>query len=82
MTVTKQNVVTNDQGNKLRLDILIIAITPDDSNVNSGTLFKTYGDTTPLDTNGSIGNGTATKLSTLKLEISKALMAFQDGLDR
>lgn len=67
MTVTKQNVVTNDQGQQIKVRYFNYRDNSDDSNVNSGTWFKTYGDTTPLDTNGSIGNGTATEVIHIKI---------------
>ena len=69
MTVTKLNRVINADGSEIKVRYFVFRDSMDDSATESGTWFKTFGDPTPLNTNGSIGaegEGTATEIIHLK----------------
>lgn len=69
MTVTKLNRVVNADGTEIKVRYFVFRDSMDDSVTESGTWFKTLGDPTPLNANGSIaaeGEGTATEIIHLK----------------
>lgn len=68
--VTKLNRVIDKEGREVKVRYFRYDDALEDSVVTSGTWFKTFGDPTPLNTNGSVGsegNGTATELIHIKL---------------
>ncbi|MDV7700960.1 phage portal protein [Enterococcus casseliflavus] len=69
MTVTKLNRVINADGSEIKVRYFVFRDSMDDSVKESGTWYKTYGDPTPLNSNGSVGSegqGTATEIIHLK----------------
>ena len=69
MAVTKLNRVVNSEGQEIKVRYFVFRDSVDDSTVDSGTWYKTYGDLTPLNVNGSVaseGNGTATEVIHIK----------------
>lgn len=69
MSVTKLNRVVNENGQDIKVRYFCFRDPLMDSGVESGTWYKTFGDPTPLNMNGSIGkegSGTATEVIHLK----------------
>ncbi|MGM0215057.1 PBSX family phage portal protein [Enterococcus sp. AZ109] len=69
MTVTKMNRVLTKDKQEIKVRYFVFRDAMDDSARSSGTWYKTYGDPTPLNVNGSVGsegNGTATEVIHLK----------------
>ncbi|MFD2253081.1 phage portal protein [Lactococcus formosensis subsp. bovis] len=66
MTVTKLNKVINSQGQEIKVRYFVFSDSTNDSEVENGTWYKSFGDPTLLDTNGTIGAGTATEVIHLK----------------
>lgn len=70
MTVTKLNRVIDKEGRELKVRYFVFRDSTNDSGRSSGTWYKTFGDPTPLNVNGSIGkedSGTATEIIPLKI---------------
>ncbi|OJG40526.1 PBSX family phage portal protein [Enterococcus gilvus] len=70
MSVTKLNKVVNDNGQDIKVRYFCFRDPLMDSAKESGTWYKTFGDPTPLNENGSVrkaGNGTATEVIHLKI---------------
>lgn len=70
ITVTKLNRVINSNGQEMKVRYYVFRDAMDDSARESGTWYKSFGDPTPLNTNGSIakeGEGTATEIIHLKI---------------
>lgn len=70
MTVTKLNRVVTSDEQEIKVRYFVFRDTVNDSTVSSGTWYKTYGDPTPLNTDGSVGavgEGTATEVIHIKL---------------
>lgn len=69
MAVTKLNKVVNENGQDIKVRYFCFRDPLMDSGVESGTWYKTFGDPTPLNINGSVGkegSGTATEVIHLK----------------
>lgn len=69
MAVTKLNRVVNEFGQDIKVRYFCFRDPLMDSGVESGTWYKTFGDPTPLNVNGSVGkegSGTATEVIHLK----------------
>lgn len=69
MTVTKLNRVINNEGREIKVRYFVFRDSTGDSARESGTWYKTFGDPTPLNVNGSMGKagkGTATEVIHLK----------------
>jgi PBSX family phage portal protein len=70
MSVTKLNKVVNQNGQDIKVRYFCFRDPLMDSAKESGTWYKTFGDPTPLNSNGSVGkanNGTATEVIHLKI---------------
>lgn len=70
MSVTKLNKVVNDSGQDIKVRYFCFRDPMMDSGIESGTWYKTFGDPTPLNVNGSvgtIGKGTSTEVIHLKI---------------
>lgn len=70
ITVTKLNRVINSDGQEMKVRYYVFRDAMDDSARESGTWYKSFGDPTPLNANGSIakeGEGTATEIIHLKI---------------
>lgn len=70
MTVTKLNRVVNEQGQEVKVRYFVFRDAVDDSAKSAGTWYKTYGDQTPLNIDGSVGadgQGTATEVIHIKI---------------
>ncbi|MGH1648932.1 phage portal protein [Enterococcus gilvus] len=70
ISVTKLNKVVNDNGQDIKVRYFCFRDPLMDSAKESGTWYKTFGDPTPLNENGSVGkvgNGTATEVIHLKI---------------
>ncbi len=70
MTVTKLNKVLNTDGQEMKVRYYVFRDALDDSVKESGTWYKTFGDSTPLNSNGSVaaeGQGSATEVIHLKI---------------
>lgn len=70
MTVTKLNRVVSNSGQDIKVRYFCFRDPLMDSGKESGTWYKTYGDPTPLNINGSIGKegtGTATEVVHIKI---------------
>lgn len=69
MTVTKLNRVLNNNGQEIKVRYFVFRDTTEDASRNSGTWYKTFGDPTPLNVDGSVakeGMGTSTEIIHLK----------------
>ncbi|MFC0275596.1 phage portal protein [Enterococcus devriesei] len=70
ISVTKLNRVQSKDGQEIKVRYFCFQDATMDSTIENGTWYKTYGDPTPLNKNGSVsseGNGTATEVMHLKI---------------
>lgn len=70
MTVSKLNRVIDNEGREIKVRYFRYQDSVEDTAIERGTWFKTYGDPTPLNANGSIGQaslGSATEVIHIKI---------------